>query len=225
MSYLSDFFPTQNIIMEKNKPMVTQDVPPVRTLSGEFNNLVNIFKQKLSGVLPQKSPQVLSGTPLPSPTQTLSTVQPQQNTPLFDFNKAIGVYGGADAPLKKHIPQMENAVKNYEFWRNNPELLALIPHLETSSGRNITRPNNITNWGINYPGNNEIFSKMTVDQVFERFVSGLGKRSKIYKKFRTGKKLTDQELLEFALIYEPQNLDYGNNLIEGRNFIKQQLGY
>ena len=170
--------------------------------------------------IPQQSPQTLSATSPPSPVSVLS--QPQVQS--FDIGRAINVYGGEDAPIKKYIPQFNQAIQQHDFWKNNPELLALIPYLETSSGRNITRPNNLTNWGINYPGNNAVFSKMTEAQVLDRFITGLGSRSKIYKKWRTGKPLTDQELLEFGSKYEPNNPSYGPNLVQGRKFIRQQLG-
>jgi len=221
---LSDWLPSSQTTLYKDKPSVTKTIPAKKNIKSSFNDMVSSFMGVLSGSQPQQSPQTLSATPLPSPTPVLSQPQAQIVPQSFNIGRAIDVYGGQDAPIKEHIPQMTEATKKYDFWKNNPELLALIPHLETSSGRNVTRPNNVTNWGINYPGNNETFSKMTQAQVLERFISGLGERSSIYKKFRTGKPLTDDELLEFARKYEPNNPTYGPNLVQGRNYMRQQMG-
>jgi len=212
---LSDFFGSSTTTIKAGQPIQVTKTPSVvsQNISSFFNNLFKVGQ-------PIQSPQ----SPTPSPVGVLSSAQAQQPTPpSFDMSKAVGIYGGADAPLNKYIPQMTEATKKYKFWENNPELLALIPHLETSSGRNITRPNNLTNWGISHPGNNEIFAQMTQEQVLERFISGLGERSPIYKKFRTGKTLTDEELMQFAKTYEPANESYGPNLVEGRKNIRQQL--
>lgn len=163
-------------------------------------------------------------------TAVAAPVQPTSpqplGTPAFDANtlkSMIAIYGGADAPLNQYADQLAGATR-YQFWKDNPELLALIPHLETSSGRNVTRPNNLTNWGINYPGNNAIFETMTKQQVLDRFISGLGERDKNYTSFRTGSPLTDEQLLEFAKKYEPANGSYGPNLIEGRKHLRTSLG-
>lgn len=135
----------------------------------------------------------------------------------------IQIYGGQDAPILKYAPTMAQTASQYDFWRNNPELLALIPHLETSSGRNITRPNNIFNWGINYPGNNQAFANMSPETVAQTAISGIGERSPYYKQFRTGKPLSDQELMNFAKVYEPKNADYGPNLVQGRQHIRNNV--
>lgn len=154
-------------------------------------------------------------------------VAPQQTPqPNFDENmvrQAIGVYGGG-SPFEQYAPQIAQAYERYPFLRNNPELIPLIGHLETSSGRNVTRPNNLLNWGINYPGNNPIFATMSPEAVLERALSGLGQRSPYYKQFRTGQPLTDEELMQFGNIYEPANRAYGPNLVQGRRFIRGQLG-
>ena len=82
--------------------------------------------------------------------------------------------------------------------------------LETSGGRNVTRPNNLVNWGINYPGNNEVFAQMKPGEVLDRAISGLGERSPYYHRVRR-----DNDLEEFARIYEPANQSYHSNLIKG----------
>jgi len=148
--------------------------------------------------------------------------QPQFVPQQFDVNRAIGVYGN-NSPFQQFAPQIQQAYEKYPFLKNNPELIPLIGHLETSSGKNITRPNNLLNWGINFPGNNEIFAGMNQRSVLDRALSGLGERSPYYSQFRTGQPMTDEELMQFAKVYEPANDSYGPNLIQGRNFIRGQL--
>ena len=174
-----------------------------------------------------QAPQTLAATapPVVVNLPAVTTVSPQPlAAPALDTNtikSMIALYGGSDAPLNQYADQLAGATQ-YPFWRDNPELLALIPSLETSSGRNITRPNNITNWGINYPGNNALFEKMTKQQVLDRFISGLGERDKNYAEFRTGKPLTDEELTAFSKKYS--NGEYGQKLVDQRNNMRQVLG-
>ncbi|HOM78283.1 MAG TPA: hypothetical protein PLT50_03725 [bacterium] len=166
-----------------------------------------------------------SQQPVSTPTPAPAPMPIQDSGNVSEMIKMLSVYGGNSAPIHEYADQLDQARQKYDFWRNNPELLALIPHLETSSGRNVTRPNNLTNWGINYPGNNEIFAQMTPQEVLDRFITGVAKRSQYYKDFRTGEPLTDEELLRFASIYEPANQKYGPNLVEGRRHIRSQMGW
>ena len=137
--------------------------------------------------------------------------------------KAIQVYGGEDAPLMKYAPVIEEAVNQYPFLKDNPYLIPAIAHLETSSGRNVTRPNNFLNWGINYPGNNEAFSQMTEEEVLMRALSGIGERSDIYSQFRTGQPMTDDEIMQLGSTYEPANNSYPQNLLNAIRFMEQQV--
>lgn len=161
------------------------------------------------------------GSPVPSPVASPMTA------PSLDTNSIanmINVYGGKDAPLHKYIPQLSEATQ-YDFWKNNPELLALIPHLETSSGRNITRPNNLINYGIRDPKINELFERVGIEEALSRSLKEIGETGRTYAGFRTGQPLTDEELLAFANIYEPMNEDYGPNLVNGRQHIRKTLGW
>src|SRR3990167_5100752 len=83
---------------------------------------------------------------------------------------------GKSVLAERYIPEFVEAAKKYPIFRDNPYLLPQIAILETSGGQNITRPNNLLNWGINYPGNNEEFSKMNVKSVLDKAISGLGER-------------------------------------------------
>lgn len=139
------------------------------------------------------------------------------------FTNMINVYGGKDAPLHKYVPQMQEATQ-YDFWNNNPELLALLPHLETSSGRNITRPNNLINYGIRDPKINDLFERVGIEDAFRRSLKEIGDTGNTYSSFRTGSPLTDEQLLEFASVYEPMNSSYGPNLVDGRKRIREVLG-
>lgn len=122
---------------------------------------------------------------------------------------------GKPVPAEQYTGQMAEAAMKYDIFKNNPGLLPQLMILETSGGMNVTRPNNLINWGINYPGNNEEFAKMSKEEVLARAISGLGERSPYYDQFRTGKPLTDEQLMEFAKVYEPANASYGSNLVKG----------
>lgn len=164
-------------------------------------------------------PQVMSqAAPPPPPSPT-----PQPQVTADQIAKAIQVYGGQDAPLLDYANQIAQASQKYEFLEDNPYLIPAVGHLETSSGRNVTRPNNLLNWGINFPGNNEAFQRMTQAEVLSRALSGLGQRSGIYDKFRTGDPLTDEQIMEFAQTYEPANASYPQNLLNAIRQIESQV--
>lgn len=220
--------------MEKDKPAVYQQTDPniIQRISGGLNSLFGNSAPTVAKAAP------VSPTPAPTKVPTsfaevgrtvgapVATPSPLP-APSVDANimrNMISVYGGADAPLHKYADQLAGATR-YDFWKNNPELLALIPHLETSSGRHVSRPNNLTNWGINYPGNNAAFAEMTPAEVLQRWIAGMAEKSPYYQPFRTGKPLTDEEIMALAKIYEPANASYGPNLINGRKFIREQLGF
>lgn len=161
----------------------------------------------------KETPQV---APSPQPQQ-MGQINPEL------IAKAIQVYGGKNAPTAQYADVIAQATNKYEFLKDNPYLIPAIAHLETSSGKNITRPNNDLNWGINYPGNNQAFSKMTREQVLEKALSGFGERSPYYQKFRTGNPLTDEQIIELAKVYEPANKDYPQNLVNAIKFIQSQV--
>lgn len=138
------------------------------------------------------------------------------------IRKGLINYVGEDAPVLEFVPQMVEATKKYDIFKNNPFLLPTISILETSGGRNITRPNNLLNWGINYPGNNLLFSLMSQQDVLGRAISGLGERSSYYEPFRTGESMSEEDVSRFARTYEPANLSYGSNLWEGMKFFEEQ---
>jgi hypothetical protein len=199
----------------------------LKTLSQELKNWIqtkNPFKEESiqignwSNVPQQAVQQVQQAIP------QVSQVQAQEPIASLDkIAKAIQVYGGQDAPLLAYTQQIANASTKYDLYKNNPYLIPVISHLETSSGRNVTRPNNLTNWGINYPGNNERFANMTQEQVLDRAISGMAERSPYYQQFRTGKPLTDEEIMALGKIYEPANNDYPTNLLNGIRYIESQL--
>lgn len=151
----------------------------------------------------------------PTPTPTPDPIEQK-------IRQGLTNYGGEDLPALNYVPQIMQAMERYPFLKNNPYLIPELMILETSGGRNITKPNNLVNWGISYPGNNEAFSKMTKEQVLERALSGLGNRSPYYSQFRTGNPMTAEELLQFAKIYEPMNYDYGRSLSEGIKYFDNQ---
>lgn len=205
-------------------------------VGSSFKDIGEKIQKAFQGLLPSETirlenPNRITQDQPPTVQQaTADMVEPVNPMPKIDtdsLRKMIEVYGGKDAPILDAAQQIADRAGSYQFWRDNPELLALLPHLETSSGRNVTRPNNWTNWGINYPGNNEAFSQMNPIDVFSRMLSGIAERNsptlERYVKFRTGQPLTDEQLLDFGSTYEPANPSYGPNLVNGRNRIRQMM--
>lgn len=137
--------------------------------------------------------------------------------------RAIAVHGGKDAPISKYANIIAEETNRSKFLKDNPYLAPAIAHLESSSGKNITKPNNPLNWGINYPGNNQIFAGMSQEDVIKRALSGLGERSSYYNEFRTGQPLTNEQIMKLGSIYEPANSDYPQNLLNAIRFIETQL--
>jgi len=158
----------------------------------------------------------------PTIQQKLTTPAPKQSEIERKMKKGLIEYGGKDLPLLKLVPQMVEATRRYPVFQHNPYLLPELGILETSGGRNVTRPNSFWNWGINYPGNLKAFEKMTAGEILERMVTGMGERSTYYKPFRTGKPLTEEEINSFSGVYSNKAPKYGRNLSAGMEWFAKQ---
>lgn len=157
-----------------------------------------------------------------APTPTATVQQYQQNP---NIRGAIKRYGGAEEPpLMKYAPIIEQATIEQDFWRNNPYLPIVLAQLETSMGRNITRPNNFLNYGIRSSDINALFEKVGLEDALRRSLLEIGTTGNTYKSFRTGQPLTDEEIMSFGSIYEPENADYPQNLLNGIRELEQYLG-
>jgi len=170
-------------------------------------------------------------TATPTPTAMPSPTMMPQATPSYapsanDYDlaeierkiiAALTEYGGQDLPLLNFVPQMLEAAQRYPIFQQNPYLLPEVGILESSGGRNVTRPNSPFNWGINYPGNLEAYEQMTPEEILERMITGLGERMPAYEQFRTNQPLTDEEIRAFSNTYvgEPGAYDNGRSLSEG----------
>jgi hypothetical protein len=124
--------------------------------------------------------------------------------------------------MEQYIPTMMEAVNNYPMFRANPFLIPQQAILETSGGANITRPNNLINWGIRDPEANARFSQMTIEDVLKAAMDRLGKTTSIpaYKALHHGRKATPEELKMYANTYEPANLSYYDNLAKGIEYFE-----
>jgi len=180
--------------------------------------ITELIKKVLSafGQKDNKKPEVKARDIVP-------TEKPEEQITPEIIARAIAVHGGKDAPTSKYANIISEETNKSEFLKDNPYLAPAIAHLETSSGRNITRSNNDLNWGINYPGNNAIFAKMNREDVIRRALSGLGERSPYYKEFRTGQPLTNEQIMKLGSIYEPANSNYPQNLLNAIKLIETQL--
>lgn len=219
--------PVEPIVLEFGKP--TQAAP---INSPTPSPLINNYQATAR-------PQLADYSPPPTQSPTAQYIPPASQAPVSQYQtpsldedivrKMINVYGGEKAPLHNYAKILADATQ-YDFWKQNPELLALIPHLETSSGRDMTRPkekpNSLMNYGIFVPQINELFANMSPEEVLQRSLKEIGETGNTYKNFRTGRPLTDDELNEFGRLYVgPEDTTYGKRLIEGRKHVRESLGW
>ena len=161
---------------------------------------------------PSASPGFNPPTPSPSPTPS------PQPTPQFDpvelarkINSGYNEYSqGIPVPALDAVSVMVDAAKNIDFWKHNPYLAPGLSIAETSAGRNMTYENNLINYGIRNPKINAIFKEVGLQEALKRSMLEIGSTGNVYKRFRTGKPLTDAELQDFAKTYEPTNDNYYN---------------
>jgi len=183
---------------------------------------------------PIKSSVSFNPTPTPTTTQVQNIV-PTTSNEVVEPNNAIDYdeierkirtglikYGGEDLPAIKQIPIMMEAIKKHDLFRNNPYLIPQQAILETSGGKNISYPNNLINYGIRSEDINKLFEQVGIDEALQRSAKEMGETGQVYKRFRTGKPLTEQELEEYAKQYEPTNPQYYHNLKEGLKYFESQ---
>lgn len=128
-------------------------------------------------------------------------------------NEGTGVY-------EKFIPEFVDAALKYQLFKDNPDLLPTIFIQETSAGRNITRANNAINYGVADPKIQAKFAARDIITNLRASIEEIAQSGTAYSQFRTGKPLTDEELMAFARKYEPANADYPKYLLEGRQVYK-----
>ncbi len=151
--------------------------------------------------------------PVQSPVDQYT--QPDFNSIESNLKSGYTKYGGKNLPALDYVPVMMDAIKNIQFWKDNPYLAAQLSILETSGGKFVTKPNNLINYGIRDPKINALFQNVGMEDALRRSMLEIGQTGNTYSKFRTGKPLTEAELIDFAETYEPQNGDYPRSLIEG----------
>ncbi len=123
------------------------------------------------------------------------------------IEKGFDTYGGA--PARKYARVFAKEAVKYPATRKQPFLVPALSILETSGGKNVTYPNNITNWGIYEP----TFKPKDVETVIERTTSGLAKRYPQYKEFQKTGKLKDLVYV-YAPPTENNSSQYLRNLKE-----------
>lgn len=129
-------------------------------------------------------------------------------------DQGIGLY-------EKYIPEFVDAALNYQFFKDNPDILPTIFIQETSAGRNITRPNNPINYGVSSPTISAQFAASDPITNLRNAIKEIAETGNVYKEFRTGKPMTDSELTKFAKKYEPANGNYPQYLKEGRKIFNE----
>ena len=222
------------LFFDKDKPPRTETIKLQPNIIDQAKALPEFISQRLGreqeflSPIPENAPSLpVQETPFvetpeaPQIPQEVREVERAPATP--DVSQAINVFGGEDAPLHKYSHVIEEAIGKYPLFKNNPYLIPVVSHLETSSGRNITRPNNLINYGIRSEKINELFGKVGIEDALRRSLKEIGSTGTVYKKFDTGKPLTDEEILEFAKTYEPANPDYPENLLNGIRHVEQTV--
>lgn len=246
----NNLFKPQKITFAADKTGSLKEQKPAQQTQGLGTKIMNFIsgftqpKQKsLVSPVPNPTPQPTTAPPAPMYGPTLgtkvtSTPMPTQapqpaHVQFVPEEASRRLQAGFNEYLNKsqdqglssiheRVPQFVKAAETYPVFKANPYLIPAVSILETSAGRNITRPNNLINWGVRIPENNEMFKKMTQEQVLEIALRRIGKDSPYYEKFRHGKKLTDKEIQDFANIYEPTNASYGPNLIDTIKMFERQ---
>lgn len=155
-----------------------------------------------------------TNTPTSSPVQTPMPTPMPINDISEKIRKGLVDYGGENLPALDYIPLFEQAAQQYPVFAHNPYLLPQISILESSGGRNITRPNNPLNWGARMQAQG-LFNPISYEESINKAVSGIGERMGAYEPFRVDRPLTEEEIYQFANIYEPANQSYGPNLFAG----------
>lgn len=149
----------------------------------------------------------------PSPTPTKA--QPPSPTPTPDYEKAIkGFMTDYGAPAATLSADFVKEGQKYPITRKYPYLVPSLSINETSGGKNVTFPNNITNWGIKEPS----FQPTSPQQVIERTTSGIGKRAPFYEDFRNTGNLED-----FAAHYAPPGENNTKKYVENLKSLMEQM--
>ena len=168
------------------------------------------------------TPQVPTPTQAPTPTPSVQGYQAPQNSDYVNYDdiennirQGLTNYGGSDLPFLNYMPTVMDATKKYDLFRNNPYLIPQLAILETSGGKNVTRPNNLINYGVGSPEISKLFAEVGMEDALRRSLKEMGETGNVYSRFRKDRPLTDDELLDFARTYEPANPDYPQNLLAG----------
>lgn len=180
------------------------------------------FTDWLSGVLNSPDPKIEDMVNYQKPTPSPQVKRPNTDPILAEVERKIRAglmeYSrGEPLPMQDYVPNFVDAASKYDLFRYNPYLMPSVGINETSGGKNITFDNNLINYGIKFPKINAEFKATTMDDALNRSLKEMGQTGQVYKRFRTGKPLTDEELLDFANTYEPTNGSYYNQ-------IKGQIG-
>ena len=168
----------------------------------DFNKLIQ-SALSIIGIQPDVQAQAPTNTPDVNNKQVMQAAL-QQRYPyavaqspedVARHAQAISDYMKSNnAPVGQFANDFANEANKYDITRQYPYLVPAISMNETSGGKNVTFPNNDTNWGIKEP----TFKPTSHQQVIERTTSGIGERAPFYQDFRdTG------DLSKFAAHYAP----------------------
>jgi len=149
---LSDFLPSG---VYKDGIMTT--IPPERTIGGEFQNMVERFKNFLSGGKqePTPTPTISATTPPPSPIGTLSTSQPQKPTPPpFEFNFEPHI--GPDTKREIYAPPEEDLPLYQEYFPKEATSSATVSFNESMYNPEAINQNTDGTWDRGYFQMNDV---------------------------------------------------------------------
>lgn len=182
-----------------------------------YMKLMDLFNRAKTGIKDFFTPQKPI-SPLAKKPEFVFTEKPKPTPPPgLSFDQLLEGYGKYGAtPGAQAVQEMVKA-QDYPVFRDNPALLPAMSIIETSAGKNMTRPRNnpqnLMNWGI-YTD----FEPRDQAHSVSRAASGIGERFPYYQKFRdTG------NLEEFVNTYAPAsdgNEGYLDNLLKAMQYFQ-----
>lgn len=139
--------------------------------------------QKIMGAIfkPQSAQAIQKSVPLPQPSRTIQSPSPTPTPGWVPYKKAYDTFyeRRGNPPIAKFSELMAKLTYENPPLRRNPGVLAGVPLLESSGGKNVTFENNPLNWGIQLTKKGQ-FSPQSVEEVLTKMATGVSGRQKDY---------------------------------------------
>lgn len=240
-SYGSYYQQTEPNLVDRVKTLVSgqpfqpTEPPPVARGAKTLNEVAQAAKQPVSnrGVIdgwdysgiPEGQGYMPAPVASPQPRQVMGAATPGLSRQDLADRISRGLQGQVgNVPAVKLSDVFGEIGAEYPFFKDNPYLLPQISILETTGGKHVTYPNNYVNYGIRDANINNIFRNTTPDDVLRRTAREIGETGNVYKRFRTGAPLTEEQIADFINTYAPPHENntqaYIQNLIKGMQYFQ-----